>query len=57
MTRQSPIGVDHIYYDYRAADADGGNLEVELRIVRREIIDPLLETCRSAGIAVAGCGS
>ncbi len=53
VARQSPIDVADIYYDYRAAEAEGAPLLVELRIVRREPVDALLEALAGADVAPA----
>jgi general secretion pathway protein L len=56
IARHSPIGADAIYYDDRITGRDGAALTVELRIVRREVVDAFVQICRDAGIAIAAVG-
>jgi general secretion pathway protein L len=53
VMRQSPIGTENIYYDYRVTGSDADQIELELRIVQRADVDENLALCRNAGVAVA----
>ncbi|MEI9997226.1 MAG: PilN domain-containing protein [Rhizomicrobium sp.] len=53
VVRQSPIGTEDIYYDYRVANTDRDGLDVALRIIRREPVDDAVALCREAGIALS----
>jgi general secretion pathway protein L len=53
IVRHSPIGADDICYDYRIVSRDDTALTVGLRIVRRDAVEPLVELCRDAGIALS----
>jgi general secretion pathway protein L len=55
LDRQSPIAADHVYYDYRIVGRDRttNQLDVMLRIARRETVDSALAICKAAGIGVA----
>jgi general secretion pathway protein L len=52
VARQSPLGSEDIYYDYRAVPSAEG-LDVTLRIARRAPVEAHMETCRNAGIALS----
>ena len=54
VVRQSPLGADDIYYDYRIESAGPEALDVAMRIVRRGPVEAIVQTCRDAGIALAG---
>jgi general secretion pathway protein L len=51
--RQSPIGAENIYYDYRLTGGDAEAIDLDLRIVQRETVDDNLSLCRNAGIAIS----
>lgn len=53
VVRQSPLGAEAIYYDYRVAGDDGQAIDVDLRIVRRDAVDSGVEFCRGAGVPLA----
>jgi general secretion pathway protein L len=52
VERQSPVGAENIYYDYRVMPAADG-LDVSLRIIRRDGVDDVLALCRNAEIEPA----
>jgi general secretion pathway protein L len=53
VVRQSPIGTENIYYDYRVTGREAEQIDVDLRIVQRADVDESIALCRNAGIAVA----
>jgi general secretion pathway protein L len=52
MDRQTPFGVEELYWDYRIASVDRrrGRLTVHLAMVLRRNVDPLLAVLKRAGI-------
>lgn len=54
MDRQTPFNLAQVYYAVRelAEPAAAGRCTVELLVVRRDMLDPLLERLRALGIAV-----
>jgi len=55
IERVSPIPADEIYFDFRIAGRDQAakTADVDIRIVRRKIVDDLKIRCREAGFAIA----
>lgn len=53
IARHSPIGTEDIYYDYRVLGRDETAINVGLRIVRRDAVDPLVQLLRDAGVALS----
>jgi general secretion pathway protein L len=55
LDRQSPLGRDEVYHDYRILAIDRALRQIDLdwRIVRRAEVDPALRICRQSGIDVA----
>ncbi|HEY5337642.1 MAG TPA: PilN domain-containing protein [Rhizomicrobium sp.] len=56
IERLSPIDPSNVYYDFVADDAasDTSTIEMELRIVRKALVDDSVALCRTAGLAVCG---
>jgi general secretion pathway protein L len=52
MDRETPFGRGEVYWDYvvRRQDAATGKLDVELFIVPRPFVDPVIESARRAGL-------
>lgn len=52
MDRQTPFRADQVYYDYRIAEgrATSGQLRVELAVVSRTFLDPLLDRLSQLGL-------
>lgn len=53
VARQSPLDANDIYYDYRIVETTDDALSIELRIVRREPVDAIVQFLREAGVALA----
>jgi general secretion pathway protein L len=55
LERQSPIERERVYFDHQLLrrDAAARRLVVELRIVKRDVVDRAVSTCRSLGLAPA----
>lgn len=58
LDRQSPIDRSQVYYDFRVLkrDRQANQIEVFLRIARRDAIDAACAVCRAAGIELAAIG-
>lgn len=54
LEKLSPVPPDQIYFDFRVAsrDRDANTAEIELRIIRREIVDEAMRQCRANDIAI-----
>jgi general secretion pathway protein L len=54
IERLSPVPPNQLYFDFAAAGREpaANTVEVELRIIRRELIDPAIAMCRAAGVSV-----
>lgn len=54
LERLSPVPPDQIYFDFRVLSRDRAakSAEIELRIIRRDIVDDAARRCRVAGLAV-----
>jgi general secretion pathway protein L len=54
IERLSPISPDEVYFDFAATgrDPDASSADVRLRIVRRDLVDPVIALCRRAGLSV-----
>jgi general secretion pathway protein L len=54
LEKLSPIPPDEVYFDFRIVSRDKteNTAEIELRIIRRDIVDPLLELCHAAGLKI-----
>lgn len=58
LERQSPLEPDHVYFDHHVVrrDKPANKLAVELRIVKREVVNRAVSTCRSLGLEPASIG-
>lgn len=55
IERLSPIDPSELYYDFASSGKPNtGAAELELRIVRKALVDESAQLCHSAGLAVAG---
>jgi general secretion pathway protein L len=56
MDRLSPFRADEVYFDHRvvARDAQSGQIQVELAIARRNVVDALVQRLRDLGVNVQG---
>ena len=56
IERLSPLPANEVYFDFRVIGRDRAekSAELEVRIVRRRIVDALAAQCRAAGLAVSG---
>ena len=56
MDRLTPFKAEEVYFDYRviARDAATGQVQVQLALARREIVDARVEALRSLGASVQG---
>jgi len=54
IERISPINQADLYYDFVALSSKNDNLEIELRIVRKNVLDEAVALCGAAGLSVAG---
>ncbi len=55
IERLSPIDPSELYYDFASSGKpNSGMAELELRIVRKALVDESAQLCRAAGLAVAG---
>ncbi len=54
LEKLSPVPPDEVYFDFRVLgrDREANTAEVEVRIIRRAIVDDALALCRSAGLSV-----
>ena len=50
LEKLSPIPPDEVYFDFRIVGRDKveNTAEIELRIIRRDIVDRMIELCRAA---------
>ncbi len=55
LEKLSPIPPDDVYFDFKLLSRDRAEntAEIELRIIRRDIVDGMIERCRAAGLNVA----
>ncbi|HXL98285.1 MAG TPA: PilN domain-containing protein [Rhizomicrobium sp.] len=53
LDRQSPIDRDHVYYDFRVLQRQTNQVDVFMRITRRDAVDSALAVCRAAGVELA----
>ncbi len=55
IERLSPISPDEVYFDFAVTGRDPANnsADVELRIIRRDLIDPAVALCHAAGLAIS----
>ncbi|HEX4295799.1 MAG TPA: PilN domain-containing protein [Rhizomicrobium sp.] len=55
LEKLSPVSPDEVYFDFRILSRDHAEnaADIELRIIRRDIVDAKVQLCRSAGLAVA----
>ncbi|HTQ15199.1 MAG TPA: PilN domain-containing protein [Rhizomicrobium sp.] len=56
LERLSPVSPGELYFDFAEAarDKTANRVELSLRIVRRDIVDDAVRTCRGAGLSVSG---
>jgi len=56
MDRETPFGRNEVYWDYvtRRQDPGGGRLDVELFIVPRPFVEPILASARAVGLEPTG---
>jgi general secretion pathway protein L len=54
LEKLSPIPPDEVYFDFRILSRDRAEntAEIELRIIRRDIVDGMIERCRAAGLKI-----
>ncbi|MBV9992288.1 MAG: pilus assembly protein PilM [Alphaproteobacteria bacterium] len=54
LEKLSPVPPDEVYFDFRVLgrDREANTVEVELRIIRRAIVDDALALCGAAGLSV-----
>ena len=54
LEKLSPVPPDQVYFDFRmlGRDRETNAVEVELRIIRRDIVDGALALCREAGLSI-----
>lgn len=55
LARLSPIDPDKLYFDFRVGEANGSSrlCDVDLRIIKREIVDDAAKVCANAGLRVS----
>lgn len=55
IERLSPIAPDAVYYDFAVTGRDpaSNTVDVELRIIRRDIVDVAVALCHAAGLSVS----
>lgn len=53
IERISPIPPSELYYDYGVIGASGPLLDIELRLVKRQMLDSQIAACGAAGLTVA----
>jgi general secretion pathway protein L len=58
LERISPIELEHIYFDFFVLRADRitRKIELELRIIKRTVVNRAVEYCHGAGLAVGSIG-
>ncbi len=56
IERLTPLNPTDLYFDFKvgAPDRETGMVEIELRVVRRALIDEVVSLCHSAGLSVTG---
>jgi general secretion pathway protein L len=55
LEKLSPVSPEEVYFDFKLLKRDRAEnaADVELRIIRRDVVDPLVALCRAAGLKVA----
>jgi general secretion pathway protein L len=55
LEKLSPVPPDQVYFDFRVLGRDRAakTAEIELRIIRRDIVDDAVRLCRAQGLAAA----
>jgi len=55
LEKLSPVSPDEVYFDFQILGRDRAEnaADIELRIIRRDIVDAKAQLCRAAGLAVA----
>jgi general secretion pathway protein L len=54
IERLSPISPDEVYFDFAATagDSSASTVQVDLRIIRRDLVDPAIALCHASGLGV-----
>jgi general secretion pathway protein L len=54
LEKLSPIPPEDVYFDFNVASRDKqeNTADIELRIIRRDIVDGMIERCRAAGLKI-----
>lgn len=55
LARLSPVDPDKLYFDFRVGEANASSrlCDVDLRIIKRDVVDDAVRVCTSAGLRVS----
>ena len=53
LERLSPVSPEDVYFDFSVLGHESNTTDIELRIIRRDIVDRAIALCRDAGLAIS----